>query len=124
MILQKLQKILAGFLIFCFLLTFVFRVPLEMIFPYSAFAEQRDFYNLVSTLVDEDTYAEVKSKLVRYSKDIQNVLENTKVVILPTPSDASVYDIASLNESLYFEGYKAVDEDVDFESRLVGTVLV
>jgi hypothetical protein len=31
------------------------------------------------------------------------VLENTRVVILPIPRDASAFKIASLSESLYFE---------------------
>jgi len=74
-----------------------------MYFTVPAFAGEKDFYNLVSIIVDEETYPEIKSKLVRYSQDIQNTLEDTRVVILPTPSTASVVDIASLNESLYFE---------------------
>jgi uncharacterized repeat protein (TIGR01451 family) len=73
--------------------------------------------------VDEESYDGIRSKLVRYSRDIQKTLENTRVVILPTPSDASVLDIASLNESLFFEWYKA-HENVDYESRLIWTVLV
>jgi len=74
-----------------------------MYFTAPPFAGEKDFYNLVSIIVDEETYPEIKSKLVRYSQDIQNTLEDTRVVILPTPSTASVVDIASLNESLYFE---------------------
>jgi len=45
------------------------------------------------------------------------------VVILPTPKNTSAFKIASLNESLFFEGYKGI-ENVSFQSKLVGTVLV
>jgi hypothetical protein len=41
--------------------------------------------------------------LERYAEDISSVLDNTQVVILPTPASATAYQIASLNESLYFE---------------------
>jgi len=120
---KTLQKITSFFLIFFLLFSFTIRIPLEIFFWYNAYAWDKDFYNLVSIIVDEDTYDEVRTKLVRYSRDIQGVLENTRVVILPTPSDASALDIASLNESLFFEWYKA-HKDVDFESRLIGTVIV
>ncbi|NDK10028.1 VCBS repeat-containing protein [Candidatus Gracilibacteria bacterium] len=119
-----LQKILSGLLIFFLLFSVTLQIPFQQYFSYKAFAAQDEYYNLVSIIVDEDTYSAVRSKLVRYSRDIQGVLENTKVVILPTPSDASVLDIASLNESLYNEGYKSVKDNINFESRLVGTVLV
>lgn len=79
-----------------------FRIPVDL-FLSSASAGNKEFVNLVSIIVDEESYNAVKGKIVRYSRDIQNTLENTRVVILPTPSNASVLDIASLNESLYFE---------------------
>jgi len=74
-----------------------------MYFSTPTYAGEKEFYNLVSIIVDEENYDELKSTLVRYSRDIQANLENTRVVILPTPVSASVLDIASLNESLYFE---------------------
>ncbi len=94
-----------------------------MYFSTPTYAEEKDFFDLVSIIVDEDTYSNIKTKLIRYSRDIQANLKNTRVVILPTPSNANVIDIASLNESLFFEWYKWI-KDVDFESRLVGTILV
>jgi len=96
---------------------------MELFLGSRAFALEKEFVNLVSIVVDEDTYDNTRSKLVRYSRDIQGVLENTRVVILPTPSDASVLDIASLWESLYLEWYNSL-KDVDYESRLIGTVFV
>jgi len=96
---------------------------MELFFGSRAYALEKEFVNLVSIVVDEDTYDETRSKLVRYSRDIQWVLENTRVVILPTPSDAEVIDIASLWESLYLEWYNSLS-DVSYESRLIGTVFV
>jgi len=116
------KKILSFSLIFSLLFGTIFRIPTE-IFLLSSFADDRDFYNLVSVIVDEESYSQTKSQIQRYARDVQNTLENTKVVILPTPQDARDYDIASLNESLYFEGYNAL-EDVDYESRLIGSVFV
>ena len=100
---QKLQKLTSLCLIFFLLFSITLRVPVELFLGYSAYAAEKEFYNLVSIVVDEESYDELRTKLVRYSRDIQSNLENTRVVILPTPSDASVLDIASLNESLYFE---------------------
>jgi hypothetical protein len=57
----------------------------------------------VSVIVDDDIYLSVKSKLTRYARDIEGVLDNTKVVLIPTPKDATSFQIASLNESLYNE---------------------
>jgi len=121
---QKLQKITSFFLIFALLFSITLRVPFEYFFYISGYADEKEFYNIVSVIVDEESYDEIKSELIRYSRDVQGVLENTRVVILPTPSDAIVLDIASLNESLFFEWYKWVKEDIDFESRLIGSVFV
>jgi uncharacterized repeat protein (TIGR01451 family) len=120
---QKIQQSISFLLIFFLLFSFTFRIPTELFFAWKAYAGDKEFYNLVSIIVDEESYDGVKSKLVRYSRDIQATLENTRVVILPTPSDASVLDIASINESLFFEWYKA-HKNVDYESRLIWTVLV
>jgi len=73
----------------------------------------------VSIIVDTDTYSDIDSELERYAKDIQGVLENTKVVILPTPINTPAFNIASMNEALYYEGYKSLDSNVDFESKLI-----
>lgn len=120
MIYTKFQKFISSFLIFSLLFGITFRVPF---FDFLASASWDDYYDIVSILVDEKTYSDTSSEIKRYSKDITNVLENTKVVVLPFPDDASTYDIASINESLYYEWYKWLS-DVDFESRLVWTVLI
>lgn len=120
------QKSLSFFLIFSLLFSVTFRLPFDIFFPSSVFARESDFNNLVSILVEEEIYntGNISSRIERYARDIQSVLENTRTVIIPVPSDASVFDIASLNERLYQEGYKWVQSGVSFESRLIGTVLV
>jgi hypothetical protein len=119
----KIQKFLSGLIIFSLLFGVTFRVPF---IDYKTFAEDQAFFNIVSIIVNEEVYEDnfLKSKIDRYWKDIQNTLENTKVIILPTPASASAFQIASLNESLYFEWYKSLDEDSGFESKLIWTVLV
>ena len=52
----------------------------------------------MSVIVDTETYDDIRSELDRYAKDIQSVLENTKVVIIPTPKETPAFNIASLNE--------------------------
>jgi len=54
-------------------------------------------------LVNDDIYNDVKNSVETYAEDISKQLENTKVVIIPTPSDAKSFNIASLNENLYYE---------------------
>lgn len=118
---SKIQKFISSFVLFSLLFGITFRVPF---FNYSTYAGSSDFFNLVSIIVDEDSYWKIDSELKRYAQDIQGVLENTKVVILPTPKNTDAFNIASLNESLYYEWYKSIDDSVDFESKLIWTVLV
>lgn len=120
---NKFQKIISGFLIFFLLFSFTIRVPFLNFFLPSSFALDTPYYNIVSIFVEEDIYNDLKSNVRRYARDIEWVLENTRVVILPTPSDVSAFQIASLNESLYFEWYKSV-APVNFESKLIGSVFV
>ncbi|MFK7779531.1 MAG: hypothetical protein QM490_00025, partial [Candidatus Gracilibacteria bacterium] len=121
MIHTKIQKFISSLILFSLLFGITFRIPF---INYSTYAGSSDFYNLVSIIVDEESYDEIDTELKRYALDIQGVLENTKVVILPTPKNTDAFNIASLNESLYYEGYKSIDNSVDFESKLIGTVLV
>jgi len=118
---SKFQKYISSLLIFALLFSITFRIPF---YDFKTFAWNDEFFNLVSIIVDQDTYNETKSQIERYSKDIQWVLENTKVVIFPTPADTSAFKISSLNESLFYEWYRGVDKKADFESKLVWTVLI
>ncbi len=118
------QKIVSLTLIFFILFNLWFRIPFLQFFAPKANAENKDFFNIVSIIVDDDIYSSVDSKLKRYAKDIEWVLDNTKVVLIPTPEDASAFQVASLIESLYYEWYKSVKPDIDFESKLVWTLIV
>ena len=117
---SSLQKTIAYVLLFAFFLQISVNIPW---IASLVFARESSFYNLVSVIVDEKTYNEVKSELDTYSRDISSNLENTRVVVLPVPEDASPFSIASINEALYFDGYKSLSP-VDFESRLSTTIFV
>jgi len=79
---SKIQKFLSSLIIFSLLFGTTFRIPL---LQYSTYASSKDFFSLVAVVVEEEIYSDIKSEVVRYSEDIQGVLENTRVVILPTP---------------------------------------
>lgn len=117
---SKLQKFLSGLIIFSLLFGISFKIP---IMDFSAYAWNSDYYDLVSIVVEEEIYDSIKSEVKRYAEDIQWVLENTKVVILPTPKNASPFKVASLLELLYNEWYKWLT-NVNYESKLVWTILV
>ncbi len=118
------QKFLSWALIFFILFNLGLRIPFVQFFTPKVNAENKDFYDLVSIIVDDDIYSSVDSELKRYAKDIEWVLANTKVVLIPTPQDASAFQVASLIESLYYEWYKSVKPDIDFESKLIWTLIV
>ena len=118
---SKIQKFISSLLLFSIFFSLTLRVPF---FDFKTFAKNTEFYNLVSIIVDENTYNSIHSELNRYAKDISWVLDNTKVVIFPTPVNTSAFNIASLNESLYYNWYKDLDNSVNFDSKLVWTVLV
>jgi len=118
---SKIQKSISSLVLFSMLFGLTFRVPF---FDYKTYAWSSDYYDLVSIIIDENTYDEVKSEVKRYAEDIQGVLENTKVVIIPTPINIPSFNIASLNEWLYYNWYKSINSKVDFESKLKWTVII
>jgi len=120
---SKIQKIISSFLLFIFFFGQIFWLSFFSLFSNSVFADNTDFHDLVSIIVTEDIYDELDSEIDRYAEDIQNYLDNTKVVILPIKNDTTSFSIASMNESLFYEGYKWLKE-VDFESRLIWTVII
>ena len=118
---SKLQKSISYLLLFLFFVNISVNIP--PIFSL-VLAQNREFHNLVSSIVPEKTYSEIKTDLVRYSNDISANFENIQVVILPVPENATPFEIASINEALYFDWYKSLDASVDFESRLKTSVFV
>ena len=120
---SKIQKTIASFLLPLFFFGLVFRFPFGDFFEWAK-AINPEVNSLVSILVNEDIYSWVKSSVERYAEDIQKQLDKTRVVIIPVPTDASAFEIASMNENLYYEGYKGLTWKWDFESKLIGSVFV
>lgn len=118
----KIQKIIASIIIPFFFFGLVFQFPITL-FNYSS-AWDRNIYSIVSILVDNEIYDDVEKSVKQYAEDIWKQLKNTKIIIIPTPKDSTAFQIASLNENLYYEGYKWVKDSIEFESKLIGTVIV
>jgi len=116
------QKIISFCVLFFFLFNITVHIPLSF-FP-GVFANDTKYYDIVAILASESIYDDLDWEISRYAKDIQGVLPNTRALIIPTPDDASSFEVASLLEGLYYEGHKNIDTDIDYDSRLVGTVLV
>lgn len=117
---SKFQRFTSFFVLFFFLFSTTFQFPVG---SFWVSADSSWYKNIVSIIVDEDMYGSVGGSLSTYASNISKQLENTKVVILPTPSTASAYEIASLNESLYFEWLKSIDNTLH-NWKLIWTVLV
>ncbi|MDR3150614.1 MAG: hypothetical protein LBU14_03215 [Candidatus Peribacteria bacterium] len=60
---NRFQKFIASLIIFCLLFSITFRIPF---FDFRVSATSNETYNLVSIIVDEDTYKEVGGELRRY----------------------------------------------------------
>jgi hypothetical protein len=82
-------------------------------------ANADDYRDIVSVIVDEDTYNQLRPKIRRYAEDIQWYLKATRVNILVTPADIRPEVIAAHNEKLYYEG----DGKAGISS-LIGTILI
>jgi len=113
----KTQQILSSFLLFIFFFGQITGLSLLSLFS-SAYATNKDFSNVVSIIVNSEVYNELDDEIERYAYDIQNTLENTRAVILPVKKDTNSFEIASMNESLFNEGYNSLSS-VNFESRLI-----
>lgn len=84
-----------------------------------ASARSDDYRDIVSLIIDEDTYSSLRSEVRQYASDIQGYLKSTRVSIIVTPSDIRPEVVAAHNEKLYYEG----DGKVGISS-LVGTILI
>lgn len=120
-IMRKIQftfpvsKYLSGFLIFALLVSQTIRVD----FFDTAQASPENYRDIVSIVVDKDTYKVNSSKIQRYAKDIEGYLGNTRVSLFIVDPDTPPSVIAAKNERLYNEG-----DGEDGISRLVGTILI
>jgi hypothetical protein len=110
------RQYIATTLIFALLLSQTIRVD----FFGEAQASQDKYRDIVSIVVDRDTYRELRPKITRYAEDIQAYLGSTRTSILVVDPDTAPAQIAAQNERLYYEG----DGEEGTVSHLVGTVLI
>ena len=115
----KFQRYLSFITLFFFLFSTTIHFPLPNV---SVFADDNEQKNLVSIIVEENTYKSIAGWLNTYAENISKALGNTQVVIFPTPFTTPAYDIASLNESLYNQGLEKFWKSSN--GKLIGTVLV
>ena len=66
-------------------------------------AATTDYRDVVSLIVDEDTYNALRPKIRQYANDIQGYLKSTRVSIFVSPSNARPEILAAHNEKLYYE---------------------
>jgi len=98
---SRTQRYLSSLLIFSILFLQTVEIPLFD----STRANAQMNADLISFIVDTDIYSgTVKSKINRYAEDIQAYLPHTRVVIFPVSKVSNPFNIASINEKLYYEG--------------------
>lgn len=94
------QKYLSIILIFFLFVSQTIQVS----FFDSTEAATDDYRDIVSIVVDVDTYDALSSEIKRYSNDIQSYLGATRVSLFVVPKTIEPHAIAAKNESLYYEG--------------------
>ncbi len=110
------RQYIATALIFTLLVSQTIRVD----FFSEAEASQDAYRDIVSIVVDRDTYDVLDTEVKRYAEDIQTYLGSTRTAILVVDPDTAPAQIAAQNERLYYEG----DGDKGIISHLVGTILI
>ena len=85
-----------------FLSKIYIRNPYFSFIPYTDNTE--DYHDLVSIIVDADTYGSLKSEIKQYSTDIQSYLGSTRVSLFVVPKNTPPEAIAAENEKLYYNG--------------------
>ena len=82
-------------------------------------AATADYRDIVSIIVDRDTYSALAPKIKQYSADIQSYLGNTRVSLFIVPKNTPPEAIAAENERLYYDG-----DSKGGITSLVGTILI
>ncbi len=118
----KVQKFISFLLIFSIFFSFTFQVSFFS-FLQTIFASDSKTYNIVSLIVQEEIYDNIKNSVKKYAQNIQKTIPNTKTIIIPTPSDTNPFNIASLNEKLYFEWYKWINW-ITWISKLIWSIFI
>lgn len=97
---RSYQKYTSAILIFLLFLTQTIQVS----FFDRTDAATEDYHDLVSIIVDADTYGSLKSEIKQYSTDIQSYLGSTRVSLFVVPKNTPPEAIAAQNEKLYYNG--------------------
>lgn len=119
---NKIQKFISFFLIFSILFSFTVNIKFFG-FIWTIMASDTKYYNLVSIFVQDDIYSDIKNEVNTYAKNIQNNIENTKTIIIPTSKTEHPFNIASVNEKLYFE-WESWFFWNKWNSKLIGSVFI
>ena len=67
-------------------------------------AGPENYRDIVSIIVDRDTYKQQRSSIKRYAEDIAGYLGGVRTSILVVDPNTPVATIAAKNEKLYYEG--------------------
>ncbi|MBW7954446.1 VCBS repeat-containing protein [Candidatus Gracilibacteria bacterium] len=118
----RFQKFVSYLLIFSILFSFTIQNSFFSLVN-NLFAADETKYNLVSLIVEEEIYPSIKNSVETYAKNIQKTLENTKTIIIPVPKNTHPFNISSINEKLYFEGYNGL-LGLSGNSKLIGSIFI
>ncbi len=94
------QKTLAATLVMMILISQTIHVD----FFETAVAGPENYRDIVSIIVDRDTYEQQRMTIKRYAEDIAGYLGGVRTSILVVDPDTPVATIAAKNEKLYYEG--------------------
>lgn len=109
------QKTIAALLVMMILVSQTIHVD----FFDRADATPENYRDIVSIIVDRDTYAIERNRIRRYASDIAGYLGGVRTSIIVTDPSTRPATIAAKNEKLYYEG-----DGEGGTSSLVGTVLI
>lgn len=113
---SRIQKYLSGLLI----LTLFFTQTVQVNWFDKTNAGVGAYRDIVSIIVDSQTYNALEGDIKNYAKNIQTYLGQTRTAIVVVDENTLSSVIATKNESLYYEG----ESDYSGPSQLVGTVLI
>lgn len=94
------KKYISGFLVTAILISQTIHVD----FFDSVLAGPENYRDIVSLVVDKDTYGAERSRILRYADDISSYLGGVRTSILVVDPKTPVSTIAQKNEKLYYEG--------------------
>jgi hypothetical protein len=109
------KKYIAGFLVSVIVISQTIHVD----FFDSAIAGPENYRDIVSIIVDKDTYSVERNRILQYANDISGYLGGVRTSILVVEKNTPVATIAQKNEKLYYEW-----DGEKWTSVLVGSVFI